>query len=135
MALPTLTPEQRTDALAKAAAARARRAEVKAALKGGSMRLSAFLEQADQEEVLGKMKALALLQSLPRVGATTARTIMEEVGISESRRVRGLGAHQRAELVRRFGSEPQPILPWGGGPPPPAHGRARGPGSWAMMVP
>ena len=73
MALPTLTPEQRTDALAKAAAARARRAEVKAALKGGSMRLSAFLEQADQEEVLGKMKALALLQSLPRVGATTAR--------------------------------------------------------------
>ena len=134
MALPTLTPEQRTDALAKAAAARARRAEVKAALKGGSMRLSAFLEQADQEEVLGKMKALALLQSLPRVGATTARTIMEEVGISESRRVRGFGAHRRPARPRRLALAPPPCRP-GGGRPRPRHGRARGPGSWAMMVP
>ena len=134
MALPTLTPEQRTDALAKAAAARARRAEVKAALKGGSMRLSAFLEQADQEEVLGKMKALALLQSLPRVGATTARTIMEEVGISESRRGRGFGPPLRAPPAPRWGLAPPPP-PRGGGRPPPRHGRARGPGSWAMMVP
>lgn len=103
MALPTLTPEQRADALAKAAAARARRAQVKVDLKSGSMRLSELLEVAETDEVLAKMKVLALLQALPRVGTTTAHAVLDEVGISESRRVRGLGAHQRAELVRRFG--------------------------------
>ncbi|AMD87929.1 30S ribosomal protein S13 [Actinomyces radicidentis] len=103
MALPVLTQEQRADALARAARARTRRAEVKVSLKNGSMRLSEFLDAAKDDEVLGKMKVVSLLQSMPRVGATTAGAVMAEVGISSSRRVRGLGAHQRAELVRRFG--------------------------------
>ncbi|CAM2831700.1 integration host factor, actinobacterial type [Actinomyces slackii] len=103
MALPTLTPEQRSEALRKAAAARLRRAEVKAELKSGTMRLSEFFEAADREEVLAKMKVKALLLSLPRVGVTTADAILTEVRIAESRRVRGLGANQRAELISRFG--------------------------------
>ena len=37
------------------------------------------------------MKVSALLESMPGVGRVRARQIMEEVGISESRRVRGLG--------------------------------------------
>lgn len=49
------------------------------------------------------MKVQALLEALPRVGATTAAAVMEEIGIAKSRRIRGLGEHQRAELVRRFG--------------------------------
>jgi len=36
------------------------------------------------------------------VGKVRARQIMEEIGISESRRVRGLGANQIAALVERF---------------------------------
>lgn len=103
MALPALTPEQRSEALRKAAAARLRRAEVKTELKSGRMRLSEFLKAADSEEVLAKMKVKALLLSLPRVGATTADAILAEVRIAESRRVRGLGANQRAELISRFG--------------------------------
>lgn len=103
MALPVLTQEQRADALARAAQARTRRAEVKVALKSGSMRLSELLDAAQDDEVLGKMKVVSLLQAMPRVGATTASAVMAEVGISSSRRVRGLGAHQRAELIRRFG--------------------------------
>ena len=49
------------------------------------------------------MKVRALLVSLPRVGTTTADAILEDVRIAESRRVRGLGANQRAALVERFG--------------------------------
>lgn len=103
MALPNLTPEQRQAALAKAAAARAARAEMKAQLKSGSVKLSDLLQKAEKDEALAKMKAVALLEALPGVGRAKARQIIEEVGISEARRVRGLGPNQRAALVERFG--------------------------------
>ena len=49
------------------------------------------------------MRVSALLESMPGVGRVRARQIMEEVGISESRRVRGLGQNQVAALLERFG--------------------------------
>ena len=52
--------------------------------------------------MLGKLKVSALLESLPGVGPVRARQIMAEVGISESRRVRGLGVNQSAALIARF---------------------------------
>jgi ribosomal protein S13 len=39
---------------------------------------------------------------MPGVGKVRSRQIMDELGISESRRVRGLGAKQTAALVERF---------------------------------
>ena len=72
--LPTLTPEQRAAALEKAARARTQRAEVKNNLKRGAT-------------------------TLPAVGKIRAAQAMERLGISESRRVRGLGASQRAALL------------------------------------
>ena len=48
------------------------------------------------------MKVSALLESMPGVGRVRARQIMEEVGISESRRVRGLGQNQISALLSRF---------------------------------
>ncbi len=103
MALPELTPEQRSAALEKAAAARVARAEVKNRLKYSGGRLSEVLERARTDEAIGRLRVLALLESLPGVGRVTAREIMAEVGIAESRRVRGLGPNQSAELVARFG--------------------------------
>ena len=100
---PALTPEQRQAALAKAAEARRARAELKERLKMGSLSLSELLAQADGDETVGKMKVLAVLESLPGVGKVKARAIMAEVGISETRRVRGLGPHQAKALVDRFG--------------------------------
>ena len=95
MALPPLTPEQRAAALEKAAAARRERAEVKNRLKHSG---------ASLHDVIGKMKVSALLESLPGVGKVRAKQIMERLGISESRRVRGLGSNQIASLEREFGS-------------------------------
>ncbi|GAA4424422.1 integration host factor [Georgenia halophila] len=101
--LPPLTPEQRADALAKAAAARATRAEVKNKLKYSQVSLSEVLEQAKSDEALSKLRVVSLLESLPGVGKATARSVMADIGISEARRVRGLGPHQSAALVERFG--------------------------------
>ena len=102
MALPQLTEEQRAAALEKAAAARRTRAELKDRLKRGGTTLKEVLNQSDNDDVLGKMKVSALLESMPGVGRVRARQIMEEVGISESRRVRGLGANQISALLTRF---------------------------------
>jgi ribosomal protein S13 len=49
------------------------------------------------------MRVSALLESMPGVGKVRARQIMGRIGISDSRRVRGLGANQIAALEREFG--------------------------------
>lgn len=103
MALPPLTPEQRAAALEKAAAARATRAAVKNRLKYGQTTLSAVVEEARTDDAIGKLKVSALLEALPGVGKVKASAIMAQIGISESRRVRGLGPHQIDALVERFG--------------------------------
>lgn len=102
MALPELTQEQRKAALVKAADARRRRAEVKAALKKRELSLPEFFEMADEDEALAKMRARSLLESLPRVGTQRAQQHMAEIGISPTRRVRGLGAVQRATIIETF---------------------------------
>jgi len=103
MALPNLTPEQRADALEKASAARQRRAELKRDLKDGKIKLSEVVAMAKEDEIVGKLRVSALLSSLPGIGAAKSKQIMEDVGISESRRVAGLGPHQREALIRQFG--------------------------------
>ena len=69
---PQLTPEQREAALAKAAEARRARAELKEKLKMGSLTLNELLAQADDSDIVGKMKVLAVLESLPGVGKVRA---------------------------------------------------------------
>ena len=103
MAVPPLTPQERADALAKAAAARARRASVKASLKSGELSLAAVLAGAQADEALSRLRVSDLLTSLPGVGPARAAATMERLGIAESRRVRGLGVHQTAALLNEFG--------------------------------
>ena len=100
---PLLTPEQRTAALKKAAEARTARAELKEKLKMGSLTLRDALEKADNDPVIGKLKVLNLLESLPGLGKVKARRLMEEIGIAETRRVQGLGAQQRQSLLTQLG--------------------------------
>jgi hypothetical protein len=103
VALPPLTPEQRSAALEKAAQARRARAEIRNRLKHSGEPLEKVLEEGQHDDVVGKMKVSALLESMPGVGKVRARQIMERIGISESRRVRGLGVKQRAALAQEFG--------------------------------
>lgn len=99
---PQLTPEQRQAALAKAAEARRARAALKERLKLGGITLSELFEQAAGDDIVGKMKILAVLESLPGVGKVKARRTMEEIEISETRRIRGVGEQQRKALLEAF---------------------------------
>lgn len=102
MPLPALTPEQRAAALEKAAAARRERAAIKNRLKYAQGSLAEVVNDGHTNDVIGKMKVSALLEAMPGVGKVRARQIMDDLSISESRRVRGLGAKQIAALVARF---------------------------------
>ncbi|GAA2248009.1 integration host factor, actinobacterial type [Rarobacter faecitabidus] len=103
MALPQLTPEQRAEALERAAAARAVRAQVKQDLKSGSTTISKVIAKGKSDDAVGKLRVSALLEALPGVGKVRAQVLLEEYGIAQSRRVRGLGPRQVAALVERFG--------------------------------
>ena len=96
MALPQLTDEQRKAALEKAAAARHARAELREKIKKGETTLKDVLESDDP--IASRMKVSALIESLPGYGKAKATKIMDELGISSTRRVKGLGARQREQL-------------------------------------
>lgn len=99
---PVLSPEQRASALEKAGIARRARAELKERLKLGSVTLAEVLKQGETDDLVGKTKVLAVLESLPGVGKVKARRTMEKIGIADTRRVRGLGTQQREALLVAF---------------------------------
>jgi hypothetical protein len=99
---PQLSADQRQAALEKAAAARRVRAELKEKLKMGSTSLQELFDMADKDETVGKMKVLAVLESLPGLGKVKARRLLEECEISETRRIQGLGVNQRRKLFERL---------------------------------
>ncbi len=68
----------------------------------GAITLSELFERAADDDIVGKMKMLAVLESLPGVGKVKARRTMEEIEISETRRIRGVGKQQRESLLAAF---------------------------------
>ena len=86
-------------ALEKAARVRTQRAEIKANLKKGSVSLASLLERAGNEDLIGKMKVSNVLENLPGYGKAKAQKVMEQVGISDTRRLAGLGANQKSQLL------------------------------------
>jgi len=93
---PKLSKEALASAGAKAVAARRERAEIKQAL--ANEELSIFDVINDGRESIQRMKIRELLDAAPGVGERRAFTIMEKAGISQSRRIAGLGAHQLKKL-------------------------------------
>jgi DNA uptake protein ComE-like DNA-binding protein len=102
MALPDLTDEQRKEALKKAAEARQKRAALRAQIKAGDVTFAEVMSRSD-DPIVARMKVSTLLESLPGYGKAKAAKIMEELEISGSRRVQGLGARQREALMERLG--------------------------------
>ena len=95
---PRLSDEARKAALEKAVEVRRLRSEVRVRLKDGSLTLDELLDRVD-DDMVGKMKALVVIESLPGVGKVKARRLMADCGIADSRRLRGLGDQQRAKLL------------------------------------
>ena len=101
MAIPKLSPEQRSKALAKAQKIRSERMEVRKQLKAGKLSLENVLNDAGNE-IYAKMRVKYLLESLPQIGKITALKLMDEIGIDEARRVQGLGSRQKAQLLEKL---------------------------------
>lgn len=102
MALPPLSDKQRKDALKKAAAARKARAELREKIKNGEISVKEVVENVD-DPVVARMKVSMLIESLPGYGKAKAAKIMDELNISPSRRIKGLGVRQREDLLERLG--------------------------------
>ncbi|WP_084794655.1 integration host factor, actinobacterial type [Actinokineospora bangkokensis] len=103
MALPTLTPEQRAEALAKAAEARKARSELLASIKSGEQTVASVLGKAKDDKTIGKTKVSALLKAVPGLGAVKVAALLEQAGIDPDRRAAGLGDRQRAALIEALG--------------------------------
>ena len=105
MALPpTLSPEARAAALAKAKVSRQRRAAVKEKVRKGEITISQVLELAKTDEVIAKMRVLELLESKSGVGKIRAAALLEKLNISATRRLQGLGRLQIEVILREFPS-------------------------------
>lgn len=102
MALPPMTPEQRAAALASAAAARQARSELLRQVKAGEVGLAELLERAADEDLVKKMKVLAVIKALPGVGPVKVDKMMMEAEIADNRRMGGLGPRQRAALLDAY---------------------------------
>lgn len=102
MALPNLSEADRKAALKKAAEARQKRAELRQEIKAGKLDFNAVMKRSD-DPIVARMKVSTLLESLPGYGKAKAAKIMDELEISESRRVQGLGARQLEMLMQRLG--------------------------------
>ncbi|GGM47058.1 hypothetical protein GCM10012275_17660 [Longimycelium tulufanense] len=103
MPLPSMTPEQRKAALAKAAEARKARTQLLEKLRSGQMKLSQVLERAKSDPVVGKTKVSQLLRAVPGLGPAKVNHLMDEIGIDANRRAGGLGDRQQKELVQKVG--------------------------------
>ena len=102
-----MPPVDRAAASRAAVAARQERARLKAKLRAGEVSPLKVLEQAvDPVSVAARLRATDFLMSLPAIGVTKALRILEDLQISERKRLGGLGAAQRvrleAFLVERF---------------------------------
>ena len=109
MAIPKLTAEERAQALEKAKAARAKRAQIREDLKGGKLSVKQVLDMRG-DDVVGRMKVSTFIETLPGYGKAKAEKIMGELKIrkwahpdgQESRRLRGLGERQLSALLDRL---------------------------------
>lgn len=105
MSLKPLSDTERTAARNKATAARAERAEIKAKLKDGRVSVAEVIDTAKNVESIGRLRVVELLEALPGIGKVRAAAIMESIGIAPTRRVRGLGVHQRKALIELLESQ------------------------------
>lgn len=102
MPAPKMTEEQRAEALKRAGEARRVRAEIKQLLKTGSLTLVDVFDRAEEDELIAGIKVASLVVSMPHMGKVKAKRLLEEIGIADNRRLRGLTPRQREALLESF---------------------------------
>lgn len=96
--VPPIDSDTRMKGLQRALDVRCQRAALKNLIRAGDVSPVLAL---DMDAAQG-IKVRDLLRAVPGIGEAKAGKIMQEVGISESRRVRGLGCRQKAALTEKL---------------------------------
>jgi hypothetical protein len=99
MTMPVRTNEERDAALVSARAVRRDRAQLRDDIRNGQLSACEVLTGYESNEGWAKVKVNWLLESIPGMGQVKVSSLMDQLRIAPSRRVRGLGIHQRAALV------------------------------------
>jgi len=101
MAVPQISAEDRQKALEKAQKVRKERAAMREEMKAGKMTMADVIAKKG-EEIVGGMRVKYVLESMPGIGKVRAKEIMDQIGIDENRKVKGLGTRQVAALLERL---------------------------------
>lgn len=102
MTVPERTSQQRSDALIRAREVRACRAALREDIKSGRISPCDVVVGSDTEELWSALRVDWLIGSLPGIGTVKGAALMEHMRISPSRRIRGLGVHQREALLHEL---------------------------------
>ncbi|MGM0364934.1 MAG: integration host factor, actinobacterial type [Actinomycetota bacterium] len=103
MSFKNLSKESREKALVKARQIRKSRAELKKSLKKGRTDLKSIFFDERIFKQIANMKLVELVSSLPGMGRERAeRILVQELGISLSKRAGGLGKKQRQRFLNYF---------------------------------
>lgn len=90
MAFGQMTEEQRAAALEKAREVRSARAELSKKIKSGEVTPQSVLEKRHDDSVVSKMRVSTFLRCIPGIGISKSKQFMEDNGIADTRRLRGL---------------------------------------------
>jgi guanylate kinase len=99
---PAMSAEDRARALQEAKIARQVRALHKEEIRKGTLTIADIFRISDDNPIVAKMRVLELLESIPGYGKVRAHSLMERSSISPTRRIQGLGRHQKAALLQEF---------------------------------
>lgn len=95
----------RAEALEWADRARGERLRTRRGLSEGRMSLAQVLASAESDPLVGQVRVLWLLESLPGARKTDTRRALDRMGLAGSTALSRLGADRRAELLVEFGSD------------------------------
>lgn len=99
MRVPTLTVEQRTVSLTKAAEARKTRSVLLGSVRAGKTTLPELLARSTTDVVARKTKVSILIKALPGFSVESAATLIKDLRIPNSRTIGGLNMFQREALI------------------------------------
>ena len=100
--IPQLSKEQRLQNLQSAYRARKKRADFKSTIFKGAYSLEEALHVAEEDDILSRIYVKDFLSSFCGIGPVKVTKIMKDIGISEHRRISGLGCRQKQVLIRDF---------------------------------
>ena len=101
MGVPKISEEDRKKALEKAQKVRKERAALREEMKAGKLAMKDVIDRKG-EDIVGGMRVKDVLESMPGIGKVRAKEIMDQIGIDENRKVKGLGTRQVAALLERL---------------------------------